>query len=223
MALIERIENVIKAELNALLDKAEDPKKLASVTLNDLQECLAECRATAAGLICEQKAILRHREQSEKQIEQWQEKAEHALTKGRDDLAKAALFEKQKMAQAMESKASELVRIDEALAKLNEDAGTLQAKIEQLKTLQSQLQRRENTASVRLKAKQVQSTEQAHAAMEKFEFLVSKVERLESEVESYDLGAQSTQAQFAKLEQDEKMEQELAALKEKVSMKKASA
>ncbi|WP_462170453.1 PspA/IM30 family protein [Pseudoalteromonas xiamenensis] len=67
MALIERIENVIKAELNALLDKAEDPKKLASVTLNDLQECLAECRATAAGLICEQKAILRHREQSEKQ------------------------------------------------------------------------------------------------------------------------------------------------------------
>lgn len=223
MALIERIENVIKAELNALLDKAEDPKKMASVTLAELQDCLAECRATAASLICEQKAILRHRDNADKDMAMWQSKAEQAIAKDRDDLAKAALQEKQKIAAAVEAKASELSRIEESLAKLNEDAATLKAKVEQLRVMQAELARRENTASVRLKAKHVQSTENAQQAMEKFEYLVAKVERLEAEVESYDLGAQSTKAQFAKLEQDEKVEAELAALKQKVQQPQASA
>ncbi|CCQ11114.1 Phage shock protein A [Pseudoalteromonas luteoviolacea B = ATCC 29581] len=222
MALIERIENVIKAELNSLLDKAEDPQKMASMTLIELQECLAECRATAAGLICEQKAIHRYSEDGQKQMQQWQEKAEHALSKDRDDLAKAALQEKQKIAQAIDTKSAELARLDEALTKLNEDANTIQVKIAQLQGMQKQLARRENTAAVRLRAKQVQSTEQAQVAMEKFEHLIAKVERLESEVESYELGSQSTAAQFAKMENDEKLEQELAALKAKVQSKSAS-
>ncbi|MFC3033595.1 PspA/IM30 family protein [Pseudoalteromonas fenneropenaei] len=216
MALIDRIENVIKAELNALLDKAEDPQKMAANLLLELEECLSECRATAASLICEEKALVRQAADAEKQIQQWQEKAELAISKDREDLAKAALVEKQKLATVITSKTEERTKLTEALAKLNEDATTLQAKIQALRVKQTQFKRHEASLAVRLKAKQVLHSEQMQSSTQKFEQLMCKVERLEAEVESYELGNNSTADAFKKMAQDEQLEQELQALKAKV-------
>ena len=129
MALIDRIEDLIKSEINAFLDKAEDPQKMTAQIESELQDALAECRSTAAQIIAEQKGLSRQHEDLAKGIERWQQQAELAVSKGRDDLAKAALIEKQKLVDAQEENQKQAAPLEDALQKLNEDAVRLSNKI----------------------------------------------------------------------------------------------
>ncbi|CAM4053003.1 PspA/IM30 family protein [Pseudoalteromonas byunsanensis] len=213
MALINRIEDLIKSEVNAFLDKAEDPKKLAAQLLSELNDALSDCRATAAQIMCEQKALHRRYAQYEKQIETWQQKAEHALSKGREDLAKAAISEKQQLEESLYKLSEQQGTLDETLIKLKDDADKLASKIQSLKAKQLQLERTQRSCTARLKVRQTLHCDEVANVINRFEQLQSKVERIEAQVDSYDLGQPSTTAQFAQFERDEKVNAALAQLK----------
>ncbi|WP_105167371.1 PspA/IM30 family protein [Pseudoalteromonas sp. T1lg23B] len=223
MALINRIEDLVKSEVNAFLDKAEDPKKLAAQLLTELNDALSDCRATAAEIMCEQKALHRRYAQYEKQIDTWQQRAEHALSKGREDLAKAALTEKQQLVDNQQQLTQQQSILDETLIKLKDDADKLVSKIQVLKTKQLQLERTQRTYSARLKVQQTLHCEEVANVISRFEQLESKVERIEAQVDSYDLGQSSTAEQFAQFERDEKINASLAQLKQQMQSNAAPA
>ncbi|RZQ54929.1 phage shock protein A [Pseudoalteromonas phenolica] len=222
MALIDRIEDLIKSEINAFLDKAEDPQKMTAQIESELQDALAECRSTAAQIIAEQKGLSRQHEDLAKGIERWQQQAELAVNKGRDDLAKAALFEKQKLVDAQEENQKQAAQLEDALQKLNEDAARLSNKIAEVKVKQQQFYRAQNSAVARLKVRSTLNSEEVQNVCARFSQLEQKVERIEAQVESYDLGKNDVYQEFKQMEQDEKLSEELAALKQKMSGKQAS-
>ena len=222
MALIDRIEDLIKSEINAFLDKAEDPQKMTAQIESELQDALAECRSTAAQIIAEQKGLSRQNDDFVKGIERWQQQAELAVSKGRDDLAKSALIEKQKLVDAQEENQKQAAQLEDALQKLNEDAARLSNKITEVKAKQQQFFRAQNSAVARLKVRSTLNSEEVQNVCARFSQLEQKVERIEAQVESYDIGKNDVYQEFKQMEQDEKLSEELAALKQKVSGKQAS-
>ncbi|KNC65714.1 PspA/IM30 family protein [Pseudoalteromonas ardens] len=217
MALIDRIEDLIKAEFNALLDKADDPEKNQRQILTQLEAALTECRSTVVQVICEQKALVRREQTVNKKVEQWQQQAEYALQKDREDLARAALMEKQACQQALQHIEEEATQLQQVHDKLAQDARSLSEKIHQLRQKEAQLARREHTATTQLKARSVASQQSIAAALTRFEHLERKVERVEAEVDSYDLVSKE-QAQWQALEtlaREEQVDKALAELKQR--------
>ena len=222
MALIDRIEDLIKSEINAFLDKAEDPQKMTAQIESELQDALAECRSTAAQIIAEQKGLSRQHDDFVKGIERWHQQAELAVSKGRDDLAKAALIEKQKLVDAQGENQKQAAQLEDALQKLNEDAARLSNKIAEVKVKQQQFYRAQNSAVARLKVRSTLNSEEVQNVCARFSQLEQKVERIEAQVESYDIGKNDVYQEFKQMEQGEKLNEELAALKQKMSGKQAS-
>jgi phage shock protein A len=223
MALINRIEDLIKSEVSAFLDKAEDPKKMTAQIKIELQDALAECRATAANVICEQKALNRMITEKQKYVHNWQQKAEHALSKGRDDLAKAALSHKHAAQAQIDAAQLQLDPLSEALAKLNEDADRLVAKIHALNAREQQFSRRERVVSARARIRQTLASEEVEGVLNRFAHIERKIDRIEAEVDSYDLGQQSTQSQFAAWEKEALLSSEFTKLRQKVMKKQQQA
>ena len=219
MALIDRIEDLIKSEVNAFLDKAEDPHKITAQIESELQDALSECRSTAAQIIAEQKGLSRQYEDLTKRIERWQHQAELAISKERDDLAKAALVEKQKLVDVQEENQKQASQLEDALQKLNDDAARLSHKIAEVKMKQQQFHRAQNSALARLKVRSTLNSDEVKNVCARFSQLEQKVERIEAQVESYDIGKNDVYQAFKEMEQDEKLTAELAALKQKVSLK----
>ena len=126
MGIFSRTRDIIAANVTDLLDKAEDPAKMVRMIILEMEETLVEVRASAARTIADQKEMRRHIAKLEKLQESWTEKAELALSKGREDLAKAALVEKQKAADMCEQLSEEISVLDEALRASEEDINKLQ-------------------------------------------------------------------------------------------------
>lgn len=217
MTIINRIEDLIKAELNALLDKAEDPQKMATQLVRDLEEALSDCRATAAELICQQKVAQRQVEQANKAAATWQSKAEHALEKGREDLARSALEQKQRETEKAQEAQQKIDDLTPALEKLSADADKLQSKIQQLKAKEKAMSRRLETGKARLTIKQTLNSDDMRSATRKFDELERKVSRLEAEVESYDLGQPDVWQRFEDEQKQQQIDDELAQLKQKMA------
>lgn len=217
MTIINRIEDLIKAELNALLDKAEDPQKMATQLVRDLEEALSDCRTTAAELICQQKVAQRQVEQANKAAITWQSKAEHALEKGREDLARSALEQKQRETEKAQEAQQKIDDLTPALEKLSADADKLQSKIQQLKAKEKAMSRRLETGKARLTIKQTLNSDDMRSATRKFDELERKVSRLEAEVESYDLGQPDVWQRFEDEQKQQQIDDELAQLKQKMA------
>lgn len=222
MGLFTRFTDIVNANLNSMLDKAEQPEKMIRLIIQEMEETLVEVRATAAKNIAEQKTHTRRVKSAKASMEHWHSKAELALTKGREDLAKSALAQKHKYQGELDILEQENDNLTEFLAKVQDDAARLQEKLSEARRRQEAYTLRQKSAEVRLKVREQAAIYNIDEALSKFERYQQKIDRVEAQVEAYDLmqasgEGQNLNAQFAELEKDETIEQELAEMKKKVS------
>jgi phage shock protein A len=216
--MFSRFTDIINANINAMLDKAEEPEKMIKLIINEMEETLVEVRSSAAKYIAEKKTIMRNIRDMENRVTNWHTKAELALTKGREDLAKSALVEKQTCTQKLAEFNEELVQIDEHLIAVQQDSQRLQDKLSEAKRKQEAFALRQQSAEVRLKVREKAVIHNIDEAINKFERYQQKIDRVEAEVEAYDMtSSNDLDSQFRALESDENVEQELEQLKQKVA------
>jgi len=218
MGIFTRFTDIVNANLNSMLDKAENPEKMIRMIIQEMEETLVDVRSTAAKSIAEKKTILREIRLLEASISQWQQKAELALSKNREDLARAALVEKQNAQNKVLAVKEDLEQIDMHLNEVQEDSQRLQAKLSEAKRKQEAYTLRQQSAHVRLKVRTKAQIHNIDEAIVKFERYQQKIDRLEAEVEAYDFTEnQDLESQFRDLEQDDSIEQELEQLKKKAA------
>ncbi len=213
MTIFSRMTDIVNSNLNALLDKAEDPEKMVRLIIQEMEEALVEVRSTSARAIADRKELLRRQEWLAAEAAEWERKAEVAVGKGRDDLAKGALGERNKAREAAESLSRELGIVDETLDKLNIDVGALQAKIKDAKTRQNAIVLRGKAAKTRLGVRRQLSEHNVDDAIQRFELYERKMDDIEGQIEAYDMGGKTLAEEIAELEQGEVIEDELRELK----------
>ena len=217
MSIFSRMTDIINSNLNALLDKAEDPEKMVRLIIKEMEDALVEVRSTSARAIADRKELLRRQEWLNAEADEWQRKAEVAVGRKRDDLAKRALVERNKAREGAEHLSRELDLVGEALDKLNGDIGALQAKIKDAKARQRALVVRGKAAQTRLGVRRQLHDHDVDDAMRRFELYERKMDDLEGQIESYDLGQRTLADEIADLEKDDQVEEQLAELKSGMS------
>ncbi len=217
MTIFSRLTDIVNSNLNALLDKAEDPEKMVRLIIQEMEEALVEVRSTSARAIADRKELLRRQEWLAQEAAEWERKAEVAVNKDRDDLAKGALAERNRAREAAQSLTVELDAIDETLRKLNTDVTALQAKIKDAKTRQTAIVLRGKAAKTRLGVRRQLSEHNADDAIRRFELYERKMDDVEGQIEAHDMGRKTLAEEIAELEQGDTIEDELRTLKAKMS------
>ena len=221
MGIFSRTRDIIAANVSDLLDKAEDPAKMIRLIILEMEEALVEVRASAARTIADQKEMRRQIARLEKVQEGWTEKAELALSKGREDLAKAALHEKQKAADIASQLHREIGELDDALKASEEDINKLQAKLREARARQNSIVTRLESAHQRARMREMYAGARADEAFARFEMLERRVDLAEGRAEAAAMGAapKSLEEEIAELRTADKVDAELAALKERLGKK----
>lgn len=217
MGIFSRFTDIINANINALLDKAEDPEKMVRLIIQEMEETLVEVRTQSAKLIADKKELARRAERYSHEAGEWERKAEIALAKDREDLARAALKARNEASAAMQGVDVDLEQIERNLQKLSDDIGQLQQKLTDAKARQKALIMRGKTAQSRMGVKRQIHGVNVEEAMGRFERYERRIDDLEGEVEAYDLGQRSLADEIADLETDERVDAELIRLKQKMS------
>ena len=218
MGIFSRFTDIVNSNINAILDKAEDPEKIVRLMIQEMEDTLVEVRSAAARSIADKKDLNRKLESVDREQRDWEDKAELAIRKGREDLAKAALIEKSRVATAAEALKQDYLAVDEGLNKLNEDIARLEAKLEDAKTRQKALLARHKTASSRLAVRKKIYDYKIDDAMIRFEQYTRRIDDVEGRVEAYDLGLpKDLDHEFASLEAEDSVREELDALKKRVA------
>ncbi len=218
MGIFTRFSDIVNSNINAILDKAEDPEKIVRLMIQEMEDTLVEVRSAAARSIADKKDLNRKLETLEREQKDWESKAELAMRKGRDDLAKAALIEKSRASGAADAVKADYTAVDEGLAKLNDDIARLESKLGDAKARQKALLARHKTANSRLAARRRIHDYKIDDALVRFEQYTRRIDDVEGRVEAYDLGLpKDLKHEFAGLEADEAVAKEFDALKKRVA------
>ncbi|EAT08910.1 MULTISPECIES: phage shock protein PspA [Sphingomonadaceae] len=215
MGIFSRTRDIIAANVTDLLDKAEDPAKMIRMIILEMEETLVEVRASAARTIADQKEMRRHIAKLTALQDSWTEKAQLALSKDREDLAKAALVERQKAADMAEHLAHEIETLDEALKASEEDIAKLQGKLREARARQNSLVSRMESAQNRLRVREAYAGEKVNDAFARFDMLERRVDMAEGRADAMGLGQQpkTLEEEIAELKSADKVDADLAALK----------
>jgi phage shock protein A len=213
MGIFSRFTDIINSNINNLLDKAEDPAKMVRLIIQEMEDTLVEVRSNSAKTLADKKELTRQVTRLEKDALQWQEKAELALSKDREDLARAALVEKKKSSESAQALLEELTHTDEHISKLQNEISQLQDKLTDAKARQKAILVREQSASSRLKIKENIHSNRVNDALNRFDHYERKIDSIEAEVESYDMAGKSLADEIDDLATDAKVDDELAQLK----------
>ncbi len=220
MGVFSRFTDIINSNINSLLDKAEDPEKMVRLIIQEMEDTLVEVRSSSAKTLADKKDLSRQVARLESDAELWQQKAELALSKGREDLARGALLEKKKCSESAEAITDELSHVDEHISKLQDEISQLQDKLADAKARQKVILMREKTVSSRLKVKQNMDSKKVNDALSRFDSYERKIDGIEAQVEAHDLGSKSLADEIAELESQENIDDELAQLKTKMKLDK---
>jgi phage shock protein A len=218
MGIFSRLTDIINSNINAILDRAEEPEKIIRLIIQEMEDTLVEVRSSAVRTIAERRELERRIGALRHDLEEWQRKAEFALSKEREDLAKAALLAKNRIADSLKQQERQLAEMQAALQKQNEDVGKLEAKLKDAKAREKTIVARQKSAVARLKVRAKLYDERVGDAFSRFEQVERALDELEGKVESYDLGRKPTAVdELNRLEADATVERELAELKKRMS------
>ncbi len=218
MSIFSRLGDIIAANVSDMIEKAEDPAKMIRLIVLEMEETLVEVRASAARTIADQKEARRTLNRLQEAQTGWGEKAELALSKGRDDLAKAALVEKQKLSHMADELVIDLATLEENFDKHGEDIQALEAKLREARTRQQTIMSRLATAENRIKMRKLMTSSKVDEAFSRFDMLERRVDLAEGRVEAYDVGRKhSLEAEINQLAHGDAIDAELARMKAKLS------
>ncbi|MXW68398.1 MAG: phage shock protein PspA [Acidimicrobiia bacterium] len=210
---------LIKSNTSALLDKAENPEKMIRMVIQEMEDTLVEVRSSTARVMAEKKTLTRRLDQLRAQAEDWEYKAELALSKDREDLARAALLEKATIQTRVETTEADLFKLDETLDKLDGEINLLQEKLNDARARQKTIVMRTRATSTRRDVRKQLSNQAIDNAMDKFEYYERKIDQMEGQIDSDSVEQKGLQAEFDELAREENIDQELQELKDRVKSK----
>ncbi|MEH6588120.1 MAG: phage shock protein PspA [Halioglobus sp.] len=222
MGIFSRMTDIINSNINSMLDQAEDPEKMIRLIIQEMEDTLVEVRSSSARVLADRKTAARSLEQVQVEAENWEEKAKLAITKGREDLARAALQEKHAIEEEVRLVEAELAATDEHIAQLNLEVGQLQQKLTDAKAKQKALMMRSKTVESRIKVKRQMHREALDGAFQRFEHFERRMDSMESQLESMDVGRDvppDLAAEIDALAEDERISDDLERLKSEMSGK----
>ncbi|MBF8269428.1 MAG: phage shock protein PspA [Gammaproteobacteria bacterium] len=225
MGIFSRMADIINSNLNALLDKAEDPQKLIQLIIQEMEDTLVEVRSSSVKVLADRKTAKRRILQLQKNVDEWDNKARIAVQKGREDLARAALYEKQTQADEIRTIETELAALDEHIEQLDKEIEQLQQKLNDARAKQKTLSMRSKTVESRLKVKTQINRDSITDAFARYEGMERRMDRLEGQIDSMDLGKGAggdVQSQFDALLNNDKINDELSRLKLELSADNAN-
>ena len=217
MGIFSRTRDIIAANVTDLLDKAEDPAKMIRMIILEMEETLVEVRASAARSIADQKEMRRQIGKLERLQESWTEKAELALSKDREDLAKAALMERQKAADMADQLGAEIAVLDDALRASEGDIAKLQGKLREARARQNAIMSRLESAQQRTRMREMYAGPKVEDAFSRFDVLERRADFAEGQAEAMSLALppKTLDEEIAELRSSERVDAELEALKAK--------
>lgn len=222
MTIFSRITDIINANINSLLERAEDPAKMIRLMIQEMEDTLVEVRSQSVRAIADRREIERKIERLETNGREWEDKAAFALGKRREDLARSALQVKRKLDDQAALLREELELIEESLARHNEDLARLQVKIEEAKARKSSIELRMKTAKGRVRVRDALHDDRIDEALNRYGSLERRIDELEAGSEVYDMGkAKTLEQEFAELEAEADVAEDLARLKARVAAESA--
>ena len=218
MTIFSRITDIINANINALLERAEDPEKMIRLMIQEMEDTLVEVRSQSVRAIADKREIERRIDRLETSGKEWEDKAAFALVKGREDLARSALVVKRKLEDQAALLREELALIEESLARHNADLAKLQAKIDEAKARKSSIELRMNTAKDRVRVRRALHDGRVEDALNRYGSLERRIDELEAGAEVYDMGkAKTLEQEFAELEVEADVAEDLERLRARVA------
>ena len=214
MGIFTRFRDIISSNINAMLDKAEDPEKLIKLMIREMEDTLVEIKSSCAGVMASGKKLQRQMEEAESRARVWAEKAELAVNKGRDDLAREALLEKRRYTDRVDAFEQEMVDLNALTEQYQNDIQQLEDKLESAREKERMLVQRHIHAQKKRRAQEEIRRAESTEAILKFEELENRIERMEAEAELVNFRKKPPlEAEFEKLRVDEDIEKELQTLK----------
>ena len=216
MGIFSRTRDIIAANFNELLDQADDPSKMIRMIILEMEETLVEVRASAARTIADQKEMHRHTVKLDRLQADWAEKAQLALSKDREDLARAALMEKRKAADMADQLKQEIKVLDDALRAYEQDIAKLQTRLREARSRQSQIAARLESAENRVKLRSLLTSDRVEDAHARFDQLERRVDYAEGHADALNIasdGPKTLADEFAALEGSDKIDDELEEMK----------
>jgi phage shock protein A len=221
MGLFSRLGDIINSNINSMLDNAENPEKIARLIIQEMEDTLVEVRTAAARAMADKKEMERDIAHFTTVRDDWTNKAELAIDKGREDLARGALIAKQKAEAEIDRRRNAMAAAEEAFEKRQDDLAKLQAKLDEAKAKHRALMMRREAAEQRIRMRSQVYDGRVDEALARYGNIERKVDEMEDYADQIRGAEPTLEAQFAALEQDESIEKELAALKAKRSKSSA--
>jgi phage shock protein A len=214
MGIFSRTRDIFAANMTELLDRSEDPSKMIRMIILEMEETLVEVRASAARCIADGKEMRRALSRLDELQNSWTEKAELALSKGREDLAKSALLERQKATDMGEGLRTEIKVIEDTLKGYEGDIAKLQGKLREARARQNAISTRFESAVTRARAREVMNGNRTEDAFSRFELLERRADFAEGRADALGMtGPKSLEEEIADLKASDSVDAELEAMK----------
>jgi phage shock protein A len=214
MGIFTRFRDIVGSNINAMLDKAEDPEKMIRMMIREMEDCLVDIKAKCAGAMAERKKVERRLAGVREKQTQWEDRARLAVNRGRDNLAREALMEKRSFREMAEALESELAEHGGLVTQYQDDIRQLEEKLGKAQEKKRLLVQRHIRATQSRQAREEIRRAESHETLARFETLENRIERMESEADLVNFGRSSSlEEEFEALVTDEGIESELAELK----------
>lgn len=216
MGIFSRMTDIINSNINSMLDQAEDPEKMIRLIIQEMEDTLVEVRSSSARVLADRKTAARRLEHVQAEADSWEGKAKLAISKGRDDLARAALQEKRAIEEELDVVAQELAATDEHIEQLSHEISQLQQKLSDAKAKQKAMLMRSKTVESRIKVKREIQREALDNAFQRFDHFERRMDNLEGQLDAMDIGREVSPdlaSEIDALQEDARINDELERLK----------